>query len=555
MGGNEFSPALPLRPGDRRRRRLLTDGGRRRTAACAGRTEGDRLAYTSTRRNGTRQRHLRHGPARPEDATACVLQVRRRRLVARSTGRPTTRSCWWRRASRSTRATSGWSTWPAEQKTLLTPEGAARPVAYAARVFAADGKGVYVTTDKDSEFQRLACIDLATRRRTLPEPRTSTGTSTSFDLSPDGATIAFVTNEDGAERAAPARHRERQGEAGARSCRLGHRGHRRIEWHQQRPRPGLHARRRRARRRRLLARRDDGQGRALDRERDGRPRRGRASPSRSSCAGRASTAGRSRASSTSRPRASPASGRSIINIHGGPEGQSRPGFLGRNNYYLNELGVALIYPNVRGSTGFGKTFLKLDNGVKREDSVKDIGALLDWIADAARTSTPTRVHGHRRQLRRLHDAGRRPRTTTTASAARSTSSASRTSSPSSSTPRPTAATCAASSTATSATRRCASSSSRSRRCTNADKITKPLFVVAGQERPARALHGGEQMVATVQEERHAGLVPDGQGRGPRLRQEEEPGLPVLRHRRLRAGVPAPVVRRPPAGRRRAETTP
>jgi dipeptidyl aminopeptidase/acylaminoacyl peptidase len=70
----------------------------------------------------------------------------------------------------------------------------------------------------------------------------------------------------------------------------------------------------------------------------------------------------------------------IINIHGGPEGQSRPGFLGRSNYFLNEMGVAIIYPNVRGSTGYGKTFVKLDNGMKRYDSVKDIGALLDWIA-------------------------------------------------------------------------------------------------------------------------------------------------------------------------------
>src|SRR5687767_15939461 len=40
----------------------------------------------------------------------------------------------------------------------------------------------------------------------------------------------------------------------------------------------------------------------------------------------------------------------------------------------------MIFPNVRGSSGFGKTFLTLDNGFKREDSVKDIGALLDWIA-------------------------------------------------------------------------------------------------------------------------------------------------------------------------------
>ena len=68
----------------------------------------------------------------------------------------------------------------------------------------------------------------------------------------------------------------------------------------------------------------------------------------------------------------------IVNIHGGPEGQSRPGFLGRNNYLLNELGIAIFYPNVRGSTGFGKRFVSLDNGpALRENSVKDIGAFLD----------------------------------------------------------------------------------------------------------------------------------------------------------------------------------
>ena len=69
----------------------------------------------------------------------------------------------------------------------------------------------------------------------------------------------------------------------------------------------------------------------------------------------------------------------LVVIHGGPEGQSEPTFLGRSNYYLNELGIALILPNVRGSTGYGKTFTLLDNGFKREDTYKDINALLDWI--------------------------------------------------------------------------------------------------------------------------------------------------------------------------------
>ena len=70
----------------------------------------------------------------------------------------------------------------------------------------------------------------------------------------------------------------------------------------------------------------------------------------------------------------------IVNIHGGPEGQFQPGFVGRNNYLLNELGIAIFFPNVRGSSGFGKRFVSLDNGpFKREDSVKDIGAFLDTL--------------------------------------------------------------------------------------------------------------------------------------------------------------------------------
>lgn len=70
----------------------------------------------------------------------------------------------------------------------------------------------------------------------------------------------------------------------------------------------------------------------------------------------------------------------MINIHGGPAERERPRFLGFTNYFVNDLGVAVIYPNVRGSTGFGKSFLKADDGLNREGQVKDIGALLDWIA-------------------------------------------------------------------------------------------------------------------------------------------------------------------------------
>ena len=69
----------------------------------------------------------------------------------------------------------------------------------------------------------------------------------------------------------------------------------------------------------------------------------------------------------------------IISIHGGPEGQSRPYFSSTYQYWANELGAAVVVPNVRGSAGYGKTYVSLDNGLNRKKSVEDIGALLDWI--------------------------------------------------------------------------------------------------------------------------------------------------------------------------------
>ena len=69
----------------------------------------------------------------------------------------------------------------------------------------------------------------------------------------------------------------------------------------------------------------------------------------------------------------------VIYIHGGPEGQYTPYFSSTFQYWINELGLAVLATNVRGSDGYGKTFLQLDNGFNRENSVKDIGAFLDWI--------------------------------------------------------------------------------------------------------------------------------------------------------------------------------
>lgn len=88
----------------------------------------------------------------------------------------------------------------------------------------------------------------------------------------------------------------------------------------------------------------------------------------------------------------------VIQIHGGPEGQEQPSFNPRRQSWVNEVGAAVIIPNVRGSTGYGKTYLDLDNAAKREDSVKDIGALLDWIAtqpdlDASRVAVVGQSYG------------------------------------------------------------------------------------------------------------------------------------------------------------------
>ena len=69
----------------------------------------------------------------------------------------------------------------------------------------------------------------------------------------------------------------------------------------------------------------------------------------------------------------------LISIHGGPEAQYNPYFSSTYQFWANELGIAIIAPNVRGSAGYGKSYLKLDNGFNRENSVKDIGKLLDWI--------------------------------------------------------------------------------------------------------------------------------------------------------------------------------
>jgi dipeptidyl aminopeptidase/acylaminoacyl peptidase len=79
----------------------------------------------------------------------------------------------------------------------------------------------------------------------------------------------------------------------------------------------------------------------------------------------------------------------VLSFHGGPEGQERPGF---NSTYQALLmrGIAVFAPNVRGSSGFGKKFVNLDNGALRENGVKDIKATVDFVVKSG-VADPKRI--------------------------------------------------------------------------------------------------------------------------------------------------------------------
>ena len=68
----------------------------------------------------------------------------------------------------------------------------------------------------------------------------------------------------------------------------------------------------------------------------------------------------------------------ILSVHGGPEAQEKPNFSSLYQYFVSR-GYALLAPNIRGSDGYGKTYLALDNGPKRWDALKDLNAAVDWV--------------------------------------------------------------------------------------------------------------------------------------------------------------------------------
>jgi dipeptidyl aminopeptidase/acylaminoacyl peptidase len=350
---------------------LLTDG-KSRNIEGPWSTRGDRIAYTSTRRTG-------------QDTDVWVinpLDVKSDRLLTKLTGGGWEPADWSPDDSKllvtegiSVNETYLWLFDTATgEKTELTPRNASERVAYANARFSKDGKGVYFTSDKDSEFQRLSYLDFSTK-----QTRVLTGgipwDVDEFALSWDGRKIAFLANEDGLsalhllDTATGKELPVPKLPVGLVSGLLWHKNNHELAFG-------------------ISSASSPGDCYSLD-VTTGKLDRWTYSETAVKTDGfrepelvRWNTFdGKTISGFLYRPPAKFTGKRPVlIEIHGGPEGQSRPDFLGRWNYFVNELGIAIISPNVRGSTGYGKTFTKLDNGFLREDSYKDISALFDWIA-------------------------------------------------------------------------------------------------------------------------------------------------------------------------------
>jgi dipeptidyl aminopeptidase/acylaminoacyl peptidase len=263
--------------------------------------------------------------------------------------------------------------------TTITPRRAdpgAEPAAASDPRWSKDGKSIYFITDKASEFRRLARHDLATGGTQIVTQAIPWDVE-EYDLSDDGMLVAVVANDDGRDvlhvfEAATTQERGFSVLPPGRISGLKFRG-------------GSHE---------LGFTRgtakDASDAYSLDVD------RGRLERWTESETGGLDTSSfpeaeivryptfddRQIPALVYRPPAGKFPGRRpvLIQIHGGPESQARPGFLGRLNYLVSELGLVLIEPNVRGSSGYGKSYLKLDNGVLREGAVRDIGALFYWIA-------------------------------------------------------------------------------------------------------------------------------------------------------------------------------
>ena len=372
VGGNEFAQIYrhDLVSGEST---LLTDGGRSQNGGWAWSNDKQRICYNSTRRNGADRDLWIMDPLDPKGD----------RLAVELKG-------------------GGWSVqdWSPDDKTLLVMEylsvnksniytsdvatgkltpltDSSKDVAYGNATFAKDGKSIFLTTDELGEFQQLANLSLQDKKLTLLSQDIA-GEVESFQLSNDGKQLAFAVNERGQTQLFVLNTqtlKKRQvpnlpvGVISLGSWRNGDSEFSVTMTTAQSSSDVFSV----ASDTLALTRWTESEMGGLIpgelptaklvewKSFDGKMISGFLYMPNSRFSGK-------------RP--------VIINIHGGPEGQSRPVFLGRSNYFLNELGCAILFPNIRGSVGYGKSFVAMDNGLKRLDSVKDIGALLDWIKES-----------------------------------------------------------------------------------------------------------------------------------------------------------------------------
>jgi dipeptidyl aminopeptidase/acylaminoacyl peptidase len=365
-GGDEFFQLYTLADG---RLTLLTDG-KSRNLFNAWAPDGSLIGYSSTRRNGTDRDLYVMDPRDP--ATD--------RRVAELTGGGWSIASF---APDGSRAAVVEFVLPTKSNLHLLdlesgdlrPLGDHRkPVAYGGVAFAADGT-LWVTSDEGAEFQRLGTVDLATGEFTPKVLHERWGVE-AFAIADDGSFVAYQVNEAGASRLKLLD--PRRGTVRTAEFPLGQMtGLAIAPWGE----IGLS----------FAAARSAGDVYSVNpatlavtrwtrSETGGLDAEGNVEPELMEVA---SFDGTKVSGFLYRPSASRFPGKRplIIDIHGGPASQERPGFLGRWNYLLNELGVALFFPNVRGSTGYGKTFVSLDDGPeRREDTVSDVGAFLDRLA-------------------------------------------------------------------------------------------------------------------------------------------------------------------------------
>lgn len=366
VGGSEFFQLYTLNNG---RLTLLTDG-KSRNEINAWSKDGGLIAYTSTRRNGTDNDIYVMDPRDPTS----------NRLVAEVKG-----GGWGVGGFSPDRKTAVVSEYLSVTKSNLylldiasgkmTPVGDhKKAIAYGGADFAMDGT-LWVTSDEGSDFQRLGTIDLKTGKFSPKSPETKWDVDT-FDIAEDGSFLVYAVNEAGIERV-----RVMDLKTGAvrtvDDLPAGSVGGLKIApWGE----IGLT----------FVSAKASADAYSIDPKtlkvtRWTQSETGGLDPNRNvepQFIEVKSFDGEPVSGFLYRPNPAKFPGKRplIVSIHGGPEAQSTATFLGRNNYLLNELGVAIFYPNVRGSTGFGKRFVSLDNGpFKREDSVKDIGAFLDTL--------------------------------------------------------------------------------------------------------------------------------------------------------------------------------